>query len=136
MSVCNLRFTRNSPLRTVLVDEATGHAMYEIDTPIRISGSVTRIRKRLDSHTPHPLNQDNDADSDSGDDVADMKRSGSTGSRSYKGDREEDTGPELAETSDEIARIYWKWFSSDRIIFRGKDHLRTDFLPKCGKMKG
>jgi len=137
MSVCNLRFTRNSPLRTVLVDEATGHAMYEIDTPIRISGSVTRIR-RLDSHTPHPLRQDDDADSDSGDDITDMKkrRSGSTGSRSYKGGREEDTGPELAETSDEIARIYWKWFSSDRIIFRGKDHLRSDFLPKCGKMKG
>ena len=111
--------------------------MYQIDTPIRISGSVTRIR-RLDSHTPHPLHHDDDADSDSGDDITNMKkrRSGSAGGRSYEEGHEEETGPELAETSDEVARIYWKWFSSDRIVFRGKEHLRTDFLPKCGKMKG
>ena len=138
MSVCNLRFTRNSPVRTVLVDEATGHAMYQIDTPIRVTGRVTRIR-RLDSSISHPLHHD-DADSDSDDDITDAKkrrRSGSTGSRSYKeeGDAEE-AEPELAETSDEIARIYWKWFSSDKLIFRGRAHLRTEFLPKCGKMKG
>ena len=136
MSVCNLRFTRNSLLRTVLVDEATGHAMYQIDTPIRIAGSVTRIR-RLDSSIPYPLRHDDDDDSDSGDDSTDVKRRKSefTGSRSdKKGD--EKVGPELAETNDEIARIYWKWFSSDRIIFRGRERLRTEFLPKCGKMKG
>jgi len=115
--------------------------MYQIDTPIRISGSVTRIR-RLDSSASHSLHHDDgtddDSDDDSDDDITDMKRrSGSTGSRSYKekGDKEE-AEPELAETSDEIARIYWKWFSLDRIIFRGKEYLRSEFLPKYGKMKG
>ena len=113
--------------------------MYQIDTPIRIAGSVTRIR-RLDSSTPYPLHHDDDDDddSDSGDDTTDVRRrSESTGSRGDKeqGD-EEEVGPELTETSDEIARIYWKWFSSDRIIFRGRRHLRTEFIPKCGKMKG
>jgi hypothetical protein len=112
--------------------------MYQIDTPIRIAGSVTRIR-RLDSSTPHPLHHDDDDDTDSDDDVTDMKKrkSGPTGRRSHeRKEGEEEAGPELAETSDEIARIYWKWFSSDRIIFRGREHLRTEFLPKCGKMKG
>ena len=112
--------------------------MYQIDTPIRISGSITRIR-RFDSSASHPLHHDDSTDNDSDDDITDMKRrrSGSTGSRSYKekGD-EEEAEPELAETSDEVARIYWKWFSSDRIIFRGKEHIRSEFLPKCGKMKG
>jgi len=138
MSGCTLRFARDSPLRTTLVDEATGYAKYQIDTPIRLVRGVTRIRK-FDSPTQPPLHWDDDADSDSGEDITDVKkrRSGSTGSRSYKeGHEEEASGPELAETSDEIARIYWKWFSSDRVIFRGKIQSRAEFLPKCGKMKG
>ena len=53
MSGCTLRFARNSPLRTTLVDDATGHAKYQIDTPIRIVGSVTRIKK-FDSPPQHP----------------------------------------------------------------------------------
>lgn len=52
------------------------------------------------------------------------------------GKLEEEPDADLPETSDEVARIYWKWFSSDVIIFRGRRSLRTEFLPKCGKMKG
>ena len=52
------------------------------------------------------------------------------------GEKGVESAAELAETSDEIARIYWKWFSSDRIVFRGKITSRSEFLPKCGKMKG
>ena len=139
MSGCTLRFARDSPLRTTLVDEATGYAKYQIDTPIKLVGSATRIRK-FDSPTQPPLHWDDDDcddDSDSGGDITDVKkrRSGSTGS--YKeGHEEEAPGQELAETSDEIARIYWKWFSSDRIIFRGRIQSRAEFLPKCGKMGG
>jgi len=139
MSGCTLRFARDSPLRTTLVDEATGYAKYQIDTPIKLVGSATRIRK-FDSPTQPPLHWDDDDDDDSGfgGDITDVKkrRSGPTWSRSYKEGHEEAPGPELAETSDEIARIHWKWFSSDRIIFRGRVQSRAEFLPKCGKLKG
>ena len=133
MSGCILQFTRNSPLRTTVVDQATGHAKYQIDTPRRIARRVTRIRK-LDSSAQHPLHSD-DADSDSGDDITDK---GESKSKKDEGDweGEHETEGELPESSDEIARIYWNWFSSDRIIFRGKITSRSDFLLKCGKMKG
>ena len=133
MSGCTLRFARDSPLRTTLVDEATGYAKYQIDTPIRLVSSVTRIRK-FDSPTqPPPLHWDDDADSDSDDDITDKRKK----KKSKKDeDNEGEAETELPETSDEIARIYWKWFSSDRIIFRGRIHSRAEFLPKCGKLKG
>ena len=135
MSGCTLRFARNSPLRTTLIDEATGIAKYQIDTPIRISGSVTRIRK-LDSSAQHPHDPDQDADSDSDDDIVHQGEKGSSdGKYGSGGEVELETVEELSETSDEIARIYWKWFSTDEIIFRGKRTTRDVLLPKCGKMK-
>ena len=132
MSGCTLRLSRDSPLRTTLVDESTGHAKYQIDTPIKLARSVTRIRK-FDSPTQPPLHWwDDDPGSDSGDDITDKK-----GSNSKEDEEEEgETRGELPETSDEIARIYWKWFSSDRIVFRGRIASRTEFLPKTGKAKG
>ena len=135
MSGCTLQFTRNSPLRTTLVEEGTGLVKYQIDTPVRIARSVTRIRK-LDSPTRPPLHWD-DADSDSDDGIANKGKKGPK-SKKDEDDREEAGGAvgELPEASDEIARIYWKWFSSDRIVFRGKITSRSEFLPKCGKMKG
>ena len=126
MSGCTLQLARNSPLRTTLVDEATGNAIYQIDTPIRLR-SVTRIRK-FDSPQLH-LHRDEGADDDSDHDITDKKPKS-------KEDEEAEAEPELPETSDEIARIYWKWFSSDEIIFRGKRSSRSEFLPKTGKMGG
>jgi hypothetical protein len=123
MSGCTLRFARNSPLRTTLVDEATGDVKYKIETPIRIARSVTRIRK-FKPHTPASLHLDVDLNSESGDDIGDREEVGSG------------TDTEPQETSEEIARIYWKWFSSNRFIFRGRITTRSEFLPKCGKMKG
>lgn len=137
MSGCTLQFARNSPLRTTLFDGATGQAKYQIDTPIRIAGSVTRIRK-LNSTTYHPHLPDDDADSDSDDDAIHREKKGLSDSKNHEGDEGDElvTVEGLPETSDEIARIYWKWFSSDDIIFRGKKTTRDTFLPKCGKMKG
>ncbi|KAF9784308.1 hypothetical protein BJ322DRAFT_1109031 [Thelephora terrestris] len=114
MSGCALQFTRNSPLRTTLVDEATGHA--NIPT------------------TP-------DADSDSEDDVIHWGKKVGSDSKKHGNDGEEEEGEfeavnELPETSDEIARVYWRWFSADKIVFQGKITSRDVFLPKCGKMKG
>ena len=138
MSGCTLLFARNSPLRTTLVDETSGHAKYKIDTPIRLARSVTRIRK-LDSHT-QPHHWDEDADSDSSDDITDKgnRKEKAKSKKVEKGEEDErdETVPDLPETSDEIARIYWKWFSSDRIVFRGRITTRSEFLPKTGKMKG
>ena len=109
MSGCTFQFARNSPLRTTLFDEATGRARYQIDTPIRITGSVTRIR-RLDSPIHHLPQQDDDADSDSDDDVVHRGKEGSSESKKDldDGGDELETVEELPETSDEIARIYWK----------------------------
>jgi len=135
MSGCTLRLAKNSPLRTTLIDETTGQAVYQIDTPVRIARSVTRIRK-FDSPPQPRLHWDDDADSDSGDDVTDK---GKKKSKKDKRDTEEEgdeADTKLPQTSDEIARIYWKWFSPDRIVFRGKITTRDVFLPKCGKMKG
>ena len=132
MSGCTLRLSRNSPLRTTLIDEATGHAKYQIDTPMKLARSVTRIRKLDSSPTQPPLHRrDDDRGSDSDDDIVDKK-----GPKSKEEEAGDETGAELPETSDEIARIYWKWFSSDRIVFRGKITSQTEFLPKTGKAKG
>ena len=139
MSGCTLRLSKDSPVRTTLVDEASGHAKYQIDTPIKIAGSVTRIRK-FDSITQPPLHWDQDVESDSGQDITNAKGKSKSKSKSKSGSKEEEGGgdgtTELPETSDEMARIYWKWFSSDRIVFRGRVASRTDFLPKTGKVKG
>ncbi|KAF9781699.1 hypothetical protein BJ322DRAFT_1111630 [Thelephora terrestris] len=108
MSGCVLRLARNSPLRTALVEEATGNIKYRIETPLRIARSVTRIRK-FESHTPPPPHL-------------------------YEG--VDGAEPESQETSVEITRIYWKWFSPSRIIFMGRITTRDEFLPRCGKMKG
>ena len=102
MSGCTLLFSRNSPLRTILDYEATGRAKYQIDTPRWHARSVTRIRK-LDSAAQPPPDW-NDADSDSDDDIVD-KGKPKKEENDAEGD-EPDTGTELAETSDEIARIY------------------------------
>jgi len=137
MSGCTLRFTRDSPLRTALVDEATGHVKYQIDTPVKVSRSVTRIRK-FDSPVQPRLHRDEDADPDSGDDITNT--GGEKEKPKAKKDKEDmeggGTGTGPPEAGDEIARIYRKWFSSDRIVFQGRITSRREFLPKCGKMKG
>jgi hypothetical protein len=129
-----LILTRNSPLRTTLVDEATGHAKYQIDTPVKFNRSVTRIRKLDPSAEPH--NWDGDVDSDSSDEEDQKNYKSKKDTKGEEEDDDEGDETELPKTSDEIARIHWKWFSSDRIVFQGKATTRTEFLPKTGKMKG
>ena len=135
-SGCTLQLARNSPLRTTLVDESTGNAIYRINTPIRIVRSVTRIRK-FDSSKPQlHRNKGTDSDSDSGKDITDVgkrKRKKRKKSKSKSKSKKEKGGKEEGE---EIARIRWKCFSSDKIDFQGKATTRREFLPKTGKMKG
>jgi hypothetical protein len=131
MSGRTFLFARNSPLRTTLIDEATGQAVYQIDTPRKtFSSEVTKIRKLEESSAHAPRNwDDDDAGYDSSEDITGKKGASM---------ETEGGGPEqeLPETSDEIARIYWKSTSSDRIIFRGRITTRDEFLPAAGKLKG
>ena len=128
MSGCILRFTRNSPVRTTLVDEGTGLIKYKIETPVKIAGSVTRIRK---IESPVVWKEEADDSDSSDDDVAD---DGKKSDLAKEGDEVDPV--ELPETSDEMARIYWKWFSSNKVIFKGKTTTRDELLAKCGKLKG
>jgi hypothetical protein len=128
MAICTFEFSRNSPLRTTLIDEATSCAKYQIDTPLRIVGSVTTIRKFVLPPQP-PLVRRDKGSSDFGDDPTDRVKKRGFG-RGLIGT------PELPETGDEIARIHWKWFSPDGIDFLGKVTNRKEFLPSTGKMKG
>ena len=130
MSGRTFLFARNSPLRTTLTDEATGQAVYQIDTPRKFSPDVTKIRK-LDSaaHTPPDRDDDDDDGYDSGEDIVYKKGA----LKETEGGRPE---LELPETSDEMARIYWKSISPDRIIFRGRITTQDEFLPAAGKLGG
>lgn len=120
--------SRDSTLRTTLIDEATGQAVYEVDTPRKLSSSyVTKIRK-LDPAVPPRIYSD-DEDPDSEEETADRKRA-------LVGTEEDELLMGLPEASDEIARIYWRLAPSDRIIYRGKITTQKEFLPECGKMKG
>jgi len=129
MSGRTFLLARNSPLRTTLIDGVTDRAVYQIDTPRKFSPDVTKIRK-LDSAAHAPFNwDDDDADYDSSEETIDKKGA-------LKGAEGDEQEPELPETSDEMARIYWKLTSPDRIIFRGRITTQDEFLPAAGKLRG
>ena len=97
------------PLTTTLIDEATGLALYKVETPEELMGSVTKIRKMDPPIQPPPEWIDGTTpDSDVG------------------------TAAEAA-LPDEMARIYWK---SDSINFRGKVAHQSELLPVTGKLGG
>ncbi|KAF9782055.1 hypothetical protein BJ322DRAFT_1022552 [Thelephora terrestris] len=112
MGACTFEFTKNSPLRMTLVDEATDHAKYQIETPIRIVGSVSRIRK-FDLPPQAPLIRDDKASSDHSDDPSDKGKK--------KRSKWRIAGRKLSETDDEIARIHWKCLSPSRERVLAKD---------------
>jgi len=90
-------------LRTTLIDEATGHAIYQIDTPKKRTRSVTRIRK---FHSPiqHHHHWDDDGDSSCRDGITDEEKLMFMEDKNGK-EGDEEVGAEFPETSDEIARI-------------------------------
>ena len=129
MGAYTLQFSRNSPLRTTLVNETTSHAEYQIDTSRRLFGSVTRIRKfSLPPQSPLILNEK--AHFDPSDDPTDQGKKNGRGF-AWKNIVKAD----LPETDDEIARIRRTCFTPYKINFAGKSTIRRKFLPKCGKMK-
>jgi hypothetical protein len=143
-------FTRNSPVRTILVNEATGKELYRIDTPRRFVGSVTRVFRcdpatpsvpnptslpQSDADEPHQgyssedewrlLTEDNSGD-----------ENGNEGESGVDGVGEDGFGEDAPLVENEIARLYWKWFSSPRMVFEGKIRTRAEYMPLRGKLRG
>ena len=134
-------FTRNSPVRTVLINEATGKELYRIDTPRRFIGSVTRVfrcnpatssaanptptapQPQSNADEPHEPGYNSEeewrvltrANSDNSGEENGNETEG--GAESAREDGLEENSP-LVE--DEIARWYWKWFSSPRMVLDRK----------------
>ena len=111
-----LVFTRDSPLNTALVDEASGLVMYEIETEREFMSRTTVIRKPFTSachfirfffseQSPH---------------------------ETYPVLFSDRKGRSVPHTSTEVARIRWKTWSSDRIVYYGCDMKRGEFMPKAG----
>jgi len=142
--------TRNSPVRTLLVNGTTGQELYRIDTPRRCIGSVTRVF-RCDPATPPipslvPRLHWNANEPHEGHCSEERKLPAVDKSDSRGEDKEGDNGVAttanevLREDSplveNEIARLYWKWFASTRIVFEGKITTRAKFMPLKGKLRG
>jgi len=106
-----LAFTKDSPLNTTLVDEASGLVMYEIETERRFTSKTTVIRKPFTSAQFFFF-------------------------RSFRGTNlpllSDRSGRPVPHTSTEVARIRWKRWSSDRIVYYGCDMKRGEFMPKAG----
>ena len=146
-------FTRNSPVRTVLVNGTTGQELYRIDTPRRFVGSVTRVFRCDPVVPPIPnlmprLQWDADEPYE-GYDSEEWKllaraKSDRRGEDDNEGDSgvaaaadvDEVLGEDLPLVEDEIARLYWKWFASTRIVFEGKIRTRAELMPLKGKLGG
>ena len=123
MGSCTFLLSKNTPLRTTLIDETTGHAKYQTESPRRFARRFTRIR-RFELPPQPPLVLGDKADSDFGDDPTDK---GKKKGRFKRGKAE------LPKTDDEIGRIHWGVLSPAKIDFKGKVSSREEFLPKCGK---
>ena len=142
-------FTRNSPLRTVLVNETTGKELYRIDTPRRFVGSVTRVFRSDPATPPIPNlisrlhedankpNDDYDPDerellAEAGSDRCEEDREGDGRADAAAGEIPEEDLPLM---ENEIARLYWKWFSSTRIVFEGKIRRMAEYMPLKTKLR-
>ena len=138
-------FTRNSPVRTVLINEATGQVLYKIVTRRRFVGSVTRVFRcnpatpsgsnpiselRLDVNEPQEDSSPDEWDplagvkpEDSGEGARDEVEDGTDGAEV------EPLGDDSPLVENEIARWYWKWFSTPRLVFEGKISSRAEYMP-------
>ena len=142
-------FTRNSPVRTVLVNETTGKEIYRIDTPRRFVGSATRVFRCDPAAPPIPnftprLNWDADEpykgyDSDERNFLTGIKLNGrgedTEGDNGAAAAMDEVLEEDLPLMGNEIARLYWNWFTSPRIVFDGKIRTRAEYMPRKGRLR-
>jgi hypothetical protein len=141
-------FSRSSPIRTILVNEATGRELYRIETPTRLVGSVTRVFRCDPAATPNPISNHSEADephevrsSEEWNPLAGAKpddpdaENGNEGENGVGGAGEATVAEESPLVKNEIARWYWKWFSSSRLVFEGKITTRAKYMPFKTKMR-
>lgn len=103
-----LVFTKNTPLETTLVDETSGAVIYEIETERTFLNKTTVIRKPFTS--------------------ASFLRLTFHIPTHWSPDRR---GEPVPHTATEVARIQWKTWSSDRIVYYGHEMKRGAFMPKA-----
>lgn len=147
----NIIFEHPSPVCTVLINEATGQELYRIDTPSRVVGSVTKVF-RCDPATPSTpslmpdphLGVDKPREGRSSDELNPFPGAkpdgpdegcGNEGDSEVGGAGEEVVGVEPPLVEKEIARWYWKLFSSPRMVFEGKISTRAEYMPLKGKLR-
>ena len=145
-------FTRNSPVRAVLINEATGKELYRIHTPRRFSGRVTRVFRcdpaapSSPNPTPRPRQDADEAHEGYGSEEEWRLLAGANSDNS--GDENWNATDSVVESAgegglgedsplveDEIARWYWKWFSSPRMVFEGKIRTRAEYMPLRSKIR-
>lgn len=118
-----LIFTRNSPLRTTIVNESNNRPLYKVETPRQVTRKVTRIRRVPQTEDLKPLIfSDDDDDASASDD-----------SHPAKGESAPPEEEEIPSGSDELARIYWHHISHNRLVYKGRLMDRRHFLPNNGK---
>ena len=140
-------YTHPSSGCTVLVNESTGQKLYKIQTARRFVGSITKVF-RYDNAAPSVPNLMPPTHSDinepheghSSEDVGTaLGRSGeeneNEGESSVVGTGGEASVDNLHLAENEIARFYWKWFASARMVFEGKVQRRAEYMPFGDKLK-
>lgn len=142
-------FTRNSPVRTVLVNGSTGQELYRIDTPRRFVGSVTRVFRCDPARPPVPnlmprLRWSTGAPYEDYDPKewrplaraqSDRRREDKEGDDEVTPTADDVPGEDSPLVENEIARLYWRWFASTRIVFEGKIRTRAQLMPLKSKLK-
>jgi hypothetical protein len=138
-------FTRNSPVRTVLVNETTGQELYRIETPNRCTNRVTRVfrcdptappvpnlmpRLHWDANEPHK-----DYDSEWKRLARGKHGHGNEGYGGVASDIDEVLKEDSPLVANEIARLYWRWFAPTRVVFEGKIRNMAQFVPLKGRFK-
>lgn len=130
-----LLLTRNSPLRTVLVNEETYQPLYQIDTP---RGCFTRSKTTRITHASADAAKvnfpDSELEGESEDDdviVSEKKASSLKSVGTMVGDIEVPIATDG--DSNELAKIHWNVFSHNQIVLNGQVQNRADMLPRSGR---
>lgn len=120
-----------------LVNEATGQKLYKIQASRRFVGSVTKVF-RYDKATPSIPNAASQSEADGPQETHSSEEAGESPGipegAGREGENAVDVGEEALEehtslAENEIARLYWKWFASTRMVFEGKIRRRAEYMP-------
>lgn len=118
-----LYLSRNSPLRTTVINASTSRPLYRIETPRKFTRKTTRIYRVPPTGDLEPLLPSSSDSPDEQERSLDMDtHTGGEEHLDLDGPMEED----------EMARIHWHHFSPHRVVFNGQLLKRSQLLPKSG----